>query len=78
MLYLTRKRGSGVRRVFTLKNRPTLLYNVYTPGSGVASGGSSSRSVRHALRRRASGLNRGTMRRPHTRKSGLCFCMRRF
>ena len=79
MAYLSRKRarGSGVRRVFSVNNRPKLIYNVYQAGSGVQMGGAASRSNRRALRRRASGLNRGTMRNPHVRRRQYCFCLRR-
>lgn len=47
-------------------NRPTNLFNVYTPGSGVQSGGRASNpGIRRALARRAQ-LYRGTMETPHT------------
>lgn len=71
--------GSGRSlTTFSLQyNRPTNLFNVYTPGSGVQSGGRASNpGIRRALARKAQ-LNRGKMEAPHTgRCSGLslyCF-----
>ena len=64
--------SGGVSRTLSLMalqyNRPTNLFNVYTPGAGVQSGGRASNpGIRSALRRKAQ-LNRGTMAKPHTGK----------
>jgi hypothetical protein len=76
MAYLSRRRASsGSRRSFTNKNRPTNIYNVYQSGSGVRMGGGASRGTRRALIRRASGLNRGTLKNPHVRRKQFCFCL---
>ena len=69
--------SGGSRRTLSMMalqyNSPTNLFNVYTPGSGVQSGGRASNpGIRSALRRRAQ-LNRGTMEKPHTgRCIGFC------
>ena len=78
MAYLSRRRarshGASVRRIFNVNNRPTNLYNVYQHGAGVRTGGTS-RGTRRALIRRASGLNRGTLKNPHVRRRQYCFCL---
>jgi hypothetical protein len=69
--------GGGSRKslsVMSLQyNRPTNLFNVYTPGSGVQVGGRASNpGIRRALARRAH-LKPGTMDKPSTERcSGLC------
>ena len=68
--------GGGTRRTLsqmTLQNKPTNLFNIYTPGAGVQSGGRASNpGIRRALARRAQ-LKPGTMEKPHTGKySGSC------
>ena len=79
MAYLSRRRsrsrGFSVGRVFSVNNRPTNLYNVYHHGAGVRMGGGASRGTRRALARRASGLNRGTLKNPHVRRRNYCFCL---
>lgn len=63
--------GGGSRRTLsqmTLQNKPTNLFNIYTPGAGVQSGGRASNpGIRRALARRAQ-LKPGTMEKPHTGK----------
>jgi hypothetical protein len=69
--------GGGSRKTLSQMalqyNRPTNLFNVYTPGAGVQSGGRASNpGIRRALARRAQ-LKPGTMDQPHTgRCGGLC------
>ena len=69
--------GGGSRKTLSQMalqyNRPTNLFNVYTPGAGVQSGGRASNpGIRRALARRAQ-LKPGTMDKPHTgRCGGLC------
>tara|TARA_Y100000389_G_scaffold91522_1_gene88123 strand:+ start:14620 stop:14925 length:306 start_codon:yes stop_codon:yes gene_type:complete len=66
--------GGGSRKTLSQMalqyNRPTNLFNVYTPGAGVQSGGRASNpGIRRALARRAQ-LKPGTMDKPHTRRCG--------
>lgn len=66
--------GGGSRKTLSQMalqyNRPTNLFNVYTPGAGVQSGGRSSNpGIRRALARRAQ-LKPGTMDKPHTGRCG--------